>query len=199
MTVREPVSRTFAVAIDAAVARTAKIYAERSGKPLDAKAMVFVRDMLTSIIDLTVEGAKSGGNVTPRKVAQLAAKRALATAGLMTDEASMAACVVATISLSVATVETFGILVGATGISGTGAGAAVGIPVAAAAATFYYFEIEEFAGTCGEAYVASQERKFESLYKAASKRKMMHNFSRNVCEMPQGGSPAGQLKSWKLP
>lgn len=199
MTVREPVSRTFAVAIDAALARTAKIYAERTGKPMDAKALVFVRDMLTSIIDLTIEGAKAGSSLKPKHVAQLAAKRALSTAGMLTDEKSMSACVLATISLSVATLETFGILVGAAGISGTGAGAAVGIPVAAAAATFYYFEIEEFAETCGEAYVARAERKFESLYKASSKRMMIHNHSRNVCEMPQTGAPSDQLRSWTIP
>jgi hypothetical protein len=184
MTVRTPIREGLGQAIDAIVNQTAKTYSEKTGKPMDAKALLFVKAMVDSMIELVTEAVAAGGNVNMRQVAKLATSRALAAAGFMVDEKSMNECVLATVSLAAATQQTFGIMVGAAGMSASGAGAIVGVPVLVASGFFYALEVGEMAETCGEAYVKHVEKQFEASHRVSSQRSMRLNYSNMVCAVP---------------
>lgn len=184
MSVRKPVSDVSKQMVNALVNEAAKIYTERTGKPMNGKTLVFVKGMVMSMIDLVEDAVRSGGNINMKHIAALATARALETAGLMAEEKSWNECLVATISLALATTNVFGIMVAATAMSSTGAGAVVGVPVLLSAGVFYAYEVSEMAQTCGEAFVKSEEKKFEASYRASSKRSLMSNYSNMVCTAP---------------
>ena len=179
--IRKPVRDGLYQAVGAIVDKTAKIYGEKTGRPLDGKALSFVKEVVMGMIGLIDEAITSGKPLDPKTLAKLAISRALQVTGLMADERSMAECAVAVISLALSTTEVFGIMVGAAGISSTGAGAVIGVPVLLASATFYAYQVGDVAETCGEAYIAATEKEFAARYNVSGRRQMMLNYSSQVC------------------
>ena len=182
--VRKPVREGLYQAVGALVDQTAKAYAESTGRPLDGKVAVFVKEVIMSMIGLLDEAIASGGKPDLKSIAKFAVSRAVAVAGLPADEKSMAECIVALIALAVATVDVFGILVGAAGISTTGTGAVIGVPVMLSAAAFYAFQVSDAAQTCGDAAIARLEKEFAAQYNAPGRRQMMTNYGEQVCKAP---------------
>ncbi len=135
------------------------------------------------MVDLIDEAVSSGKPVDARTIGKLAFGRALAIAGLAADEKSWAQCGVATVPLALATVDVFGIMVAAAGISTTGAGAVIGVPVLLASAAFYAYQVNDVVEVCGEAYVQSAEARFAAGYNLQGKKSMLMNYSKQVCSM----------------
>jgi hypothetical protein len=181
--VRDPVKNSLYQAVDVLVSQTAKNYAKATGNPLSGKALDFVKEIIKSMIDLIEESVKKG-EVSPRAIGKLAFSRALAAVGLVADDRSWTECGAATVSLAISTIDVFGILVGAWGISSTGAGAIIGVPVIFASAAFYAYQVNEVVETCGETYVAKAEESFKGQFNVVSKRKMMTNYGDMVCKAP---------------
>lgn len=168
------------MAVSALIDKAAENYAKSSGRQMDAKYIRFIKEMVMSMIDLLDEAYKNDGKISPSDIGKLAFSRAIHIAGLSAEEKSSLECGAAVAALALATVDVFAILTAAAGMTVTGAGSIIGIPVMLASATFYAYQVNDVAVACGEAYVTAVEKRYEA-QNIRPKKAMVTTYSNSFC------------------
>lgn len=177
-------------AIEVLLNTAIKNYELATKKKMDAKTLAFLKEVIVSLVDLVETGTRSG--LGPKEVGRLALQRAAQITGLLSDDDSMIACALALGGLASATVEVFGIMAGAAAMSGTGAGAAIGVPLFLASAAFYSYQVDDAVQVCGESYVKYVENQYQQ-QNLASQRMMITSYANQVCKIPdQAAAPLMQ-------
>ncbi len=70
MSVRTPIREGLGHSIDAIVNQTAKTSSEKTGKPMGATALLFVKAVVDSMIELATEAAAANRNVNTWQIAK---------------------------------------------------------------------------------------------------------------------------------